>query len=134
MCLYVKSKECPELQPAEKDITVWKVLSRGMSGGLVTPFQGYPVTDKTMKADGAYFPERDMPVMNWWRIGEGVIHSYVYKKDAEWMAHQLRKMCGDRAIVVEATIPAGTPYIKGEERYGLDLCYGSRQLVLNIEI
>ena len=134
MCLYVNSEKKPELREAVGDITVWKVLVRN-SRGISTPYQRYPVTDKTMVADGCCRPENDgLAVKLRWRISEGVIHSYAHGYDAELVARRLKLLFGFCSIVVEATIPAGTPCILGEE----DACipsYGSTQLVLkNIEI
>lgn len=135
MCLYVKSEKQIELQPAAEDITVWKVLNC-TRWGVSTPFLHYQVRAKTMVADGCCRPVYEAgPVKKrWWRISEGVIHSYAYKKDAERMAQRLKGVCGDHSIVVEATIPAGTPYILGEDAARRP-SFGSTQLVLkNIEI
>lgn len=113
MCLYIQSEDRPELEVADRDIVVFKILKeRGQS--YVTLYREYPVESRTIVAKGKL--EIDKLVgMALWGVGCGLIHSYAFEGDAEAKVDVMSRKLGIDCFVAKAVIPKGTKYLRGRD-------------------
>lgn len=141
MCLYLKSIK-PKI--AKRDIVCYKILNRTSCFNwdtheveymYTTPYQHTPinsVNDDIIKGIRCFEPDSSTPHISSssdlfclkgfkWTMRGGCIHSYRYKKDANFMINDFEQ------VIFECVIPKGTEYYKGIDAIGQEN-YASKKI------
>ena len=149
MCLYLKDIK-PKI--AKRDIVCYKILNRTsrfnwdtneMEEMYTTPYQHTPinsVNDDIIKGIRCFEPNSSTPHISSssdlfclkgfkWAMRGGCIHSYRYKKDANFMKKDTYfvKVVGTEDVIFKCIIPKGTEYYKGIDAIGQEN-YASKKI------
>ena len=138
MCIcMLNNKDELEIFKASERMEFYKVLAKGNDGKFSTPWREEPVRlgrwYVEYEAKYTYYRKYEVKdpnsilyhenfANNWLYdkglsivpyVGEGVIHLFVNKEDAEDFALNRPCTCEGELVVVKAIVPKGTRYIKG---------------------